>query len=263
MATRRRPRRSSRRRPRRAPGCRSRPVALAALLSLLLSSCGGAEPRPVEPSAATSDDATAESTRSAGEQPSAPQRRRPAATLRPLSQAEQAALDERLRRAAWANQVQRAETLIARGADVNAKDETQQSAYLIATSEGYLELLWLTLAHGADVDAKDSFNGTGLIRAAERGHHRVVRALLRAGIDRDHVNRLGYQAIHEAVWLGEDTPTYVQTVRTLARGGVRLDRPSDREGLTPLEMAEQRGHDGQAAVLRRALDGGGAGPDGG
>ena len=32
------------------------------------------------------------------------------------------------------------------GADVNAQDDTQQSAYLIATSEGFLDLLELTLA---------------------------------------------------------------------------------------------------------------------
>lgn len=64
--------------------------------------------------------------------------------------------------------------LIAQGADVNAQDATQQSAYLVTTSEGYLDLLELALAHGADVQAKDSFNGTGLIRAGERGHTGVV-----------------------------------------------------------------------------------------
>ena len=42
----------------------------------------------------------------------------------------QADLDQRLRDAAWANDVAAARDLIARGADVNAKDETQQSAYL-------------------------------------------------------------------------------------------------------------------------------------
>ena len=51
---------------------------------------------------------------------------------------------------------------------MNAKDRTVQSAYLISTSEGYLELLNLTLKHSEDVDSKDSFNGTGLIRAADK-----------------------------------------------------------------------------------------------
>jgi ankyrin repeat protein len=162
---------------------------------------------------------------------------------------EQAALDERLRAAAWAGDVDRARRLVARGADVDAKDETQQSAYLIATSEGHLELLRLALRSGARIDDKDSWNGTGLIRAAERGHALVVGELLRAGIDRDHVNRIGYQAIHEAVWLGDDTAAYATTVRLLAAGGVELDRRSPSAGLTPLEMARSRGFDQLQRIL--------------
>ena len=51
----------------------------------------------------------------------------------------------------------------------------------------------------------DSWNGTGLIRAAERGHWAVAGELIRAGVPLDHVNRVGYQAIHEAVWFGPAT----------------------------------------------------------
>ncbi len=65
-------------------------------------------------------------------------------------------LDTHLIQAAWKNHGTLARHLIAQGADVNAKDSTQQSAYLVATSEGDLDLLDLTLAHGADHAAKDS-----------------------------------------------------------------------------------------------------------
>jgi ankyrin repeat protein len=162
----------------------------------------------------------------------------------------QSALDESLRAAAWADDVRRARRLVALGADVNAKDETMQSAYLIAASEGHLELLDLALDHRARIDDKDSWNGTALIRAAERGHALVVGRLLQAGIDRDHVNRIGYQAIHEAVWLGEDTSAYVDTVRVLAAGGAALTTRSGTERLTPLEMARERGY----ADLERTLE---------
>jgi uncharacterized protein len=172
-------------------------------------------------------------------------------TAKPTA-AEQARLDAALRDAAWKDDLPRAAALVSRGADVNAKDETQQSAYLVATSEGRLGLLRLALAHGARIDDKDSWNGTGLIRAAERGHALVVGELLRAGIDRDHVNRIGYQAIHEAVWLGRDTSTYVDTVRVLVAGGVELDRPSRDESLTPLRMARERGFDRLTGVLVNA-----------
>ena len=168
------------------------------------------------------------------------------------SAAEQARLDTELRDAAWRDDLSRAKALVARGADVNAKDETEQSAYLVATSEGRLALLRLALANGARVDDKDSWNGTGLIRAAERGHALVVGELLRAGIDRNHVNRIGYQAIHEAVWLGRDTTTYVDTLRVLVAGGVELTRPSRGEGLTPLQMARERGFDRLTGVLVKA-----------
>lgn len=171
----------------------------------------------------------------------------------PSSVGNQAQLDDDLRAAAWVNDVPRARALIAQGANVNAKDSTVQSAYLIATSEGYLELLDLTLAHGGTVDDKDSWNGTGLIRAAERGHHLVVGRLLQAGIDRDHVNRIGYQAIHEAVTFGRDTTTYHATVRVLAAGGVELTRPSGQQGLTPRQMAVQRELRTALATLDRVV----------
>lgn len=146
---------------------------------------------------------------------------RPQATAGGAPPASEQGLDAQLRDAAWANDVERARGLIEACADVNAVDGTTQPAYLIATSEGYSELLELTLGAGADVDALDSWNGTGLIRAAERGHHLVVGRLLRAGIDKDHVNRIGYQAIHEAVWCCRRARD-----RAGARGGRRRARPS-------------------------------------
>ena len=208
-------------------------VLATLLVALALTACGGGATAtvPVQPPT------------SLAQTPTTPV---PTPTTR---SAELTTLNEGLRAAAWANDVTEARRLITLGADVNAKDETQQSAYLIATSEGYLDLLRLTLAHGAKVDDKDSWNGTGLIRAAERGHALVVGELLRAGIARDHINRIGYQAIHEAVWLGDDTPEYATTVRVLAAGGVELDRRAPSAELTPLEMARQIGHTGAAGIL--------------
>ena len=162
-------------------------------------------------------------------------------------------LDRRLIAAAHANDIDEARALIRQGADVNAKDETVQSAYLIATSEvgDDPRMLELTLSNGARVNDKDSFNGTGLIRAAERGHPRIVRRLLRAGIDRDHVNRLGWTALHEAIVLGDGGRAHVQTVRALVEGGVDIDLP-DGNGVRPLRLAEQRGQTRIAEILRRA-----------
>jgi hypothetical protein len=160
-------------------------------------------------------------------------------------------LNARLIAAAWANDLRRARRLIEAGADVNAKDETEQSAYLVATSEGYLRLLELTLRNGADVHSLDSFNGTGLIRAAERGHADVVARLLQTDIRVNHVNRLGWTALHEAIILGDGSQRYVDTVRLLVAGGADVDLPSERDGVTPLQHARSRGYDEIAALLTR------------
>ena len=178
-------------------------------------------------------------------------------TRDPLAQAD---LDRRLRDAAWADDVAAARDLIARGADVNAKDETQQSAYLVTTSEGYLDLLNLTLAHGGDVASKDSFNGTGLIRAGERGHTGVVGRLIQAGVEVNHVNRLGWTALHEAIILGKGTPAYDDTVRVLVAGGADVRLPSRRDGVAPLDHARSKGYARQVATLEKALRQDAAGP---
>jgi uncharacterized protein len=102
--------------------------------------------------------------------------------------------------AAYGNRLDVAKLLVEAGADVNAKVETQQSAYLISTSEvgDDPRLLELTLRNGANVRSLDSYNGTGLIRAAERGHVRIVERLLQTDIEVNHVNNLGWTALLEA-----------------------------------------------------------------
>ena len=161
-------------------------------------------------------------------------------------------LDARLIEAAWAGDVRRARRLIERGADVNAQDETQQSAFLIATSEGPVELLDLTLSHGADVDAHDSYDGTGLIRAAERGLADVVGRLVQTDISLDHVNNLGWTALHEAVVLGDGGTTAQETVRVLLAAGVDTAIVSGGAGLTAEQHARDLGHDDLARLLDRA-----------
>ena len=230
-----------------APSRLSGAVAL-----LLMAACTGpaATPEPNAPSPSPSSTVSSSPTEpEPSESPEAP----PDAT-EPSSPgpAEQARLDTLLRDAARADDVDRARRLIRRGANVNAKDDSEQSAYLISTSEGYLRLLELSLANGARVNDKDSFNGTGLIRAADRGHALVAGRLVRAGIDLDHVNRLGWTALHEAIVLGDGGPRYVDTVRVLVAAGVDVGIPSQRDGAAPVELARSRGYEDIARLLQRA-----------
>ena len=160
-------------------------------------------------------------------------------------------------RAAYGHHLDVAALLVQAGADVDLADDSRQSAYLIATSEvgDDPRLLELTLAAGADINAKDSYDGTGLIRAAERAHETIVERLLQAGIDRDHINRLGYTALHEAVVFGEGGPADQATVAALVAGGVDLGIP-DGSGTTALAHAERGGQREVASILRAAGAGG-------
>ncbi|HET9660506.1 MAG TPA: ankyrin repeat domain-containing protein [Thermomicrobiales bacterium] len=150
-------------------------------------------------------------------------------------------LNQALIAAAWRNDADEAGRLIAQGADVNAKDETVQSAFLIATSEGFLSLLALTLENGADIDSRDSFDGTGLIRAAERGHALLVGMLLRQGIAVDHINNVGWTALLEAIILGDGGQRYSDTVRVLLAGGADPFLPSQQDGISPMDHAQAQG----------------------
>jgi len=163
------------------------------------------------------------------------------------------ALDEQLLTAAYANDVDEASRLIEAGADVNAKDETVQSAYLIATSEvgDDPRLLELTLANGADVASLDSYDGTGLIRAADRGYTTIVSRLLETDVDVDHVNRLGWTALLEAIILGGGDGAHTDVVRLLVEAGADLTI-ADGQGVTPLAHAERSGYEEMAEILRSA-----------
>jgi ankyrin repeat protein len=119
------------------------------------------------------------------------------------------------------------------------KDNTIQSAYLISTMEGYTELLAKTLKAGADIHSTDSDNGTGLIRASDRGHVEVVRELLKTDIRVNHINRISWTALHEAIILGGGDERHTEIVRLLVDAGADVNLP-DKDGISPLEHAKNR-----------------------
>ncbi len=178
------------------------------------------------------------------------------AAAAPSESADQGSLDEALLTAAYANDVDEARRLVEAGADVNHKDTSEQSPYLIATSEvgDDPRLLELFLAHGALVNDKDSYNGTGTIRAAHRGYPAIIDRLVKAGIDLDHVNRLGWTALLEAVILGDGGRSHQDVVRLLLDAGADASI-RDRDGRTALEHAQTRGQEAIAALLAQHTGG--------
>ena len=92
-------------------------------------------------------------------------------------------LDRQLLAAAYRNDVSAARTLVADGADVNDKDGSEQSAYLIATSEigDDPRRLELTLDAGADANLPDKAGTTPPRTPRERDFPAIERILRQAG----------------------------------------------------------------------------------
>ncbi|WP_077489660.1 ankyrin repeat domain-containing protein [Sinomonas mesophila] len=139
--------------------------------------------------------------------------------------------------------------LIDAGGDVNAKDPIQDSAFLYAGAEGFIEILELTLAHGADVRSTNRFGGTALIPASEHGHVEAVRILIAAGVPANHVNNLGWTAMQEAILLNDGGPRQQETVRLLLEAGADPGI-RDPQGRTALQNAERLGYAEIAAIIR-------------
>jgi ankyrin repeat protein len=153
--------------------------------------------------------------------------------------------------AAYGDHLEVGRLLIEAGADVDVQDNSRQSAYLVPTADASLEFLRLTLQAGADVHRLDSYNGTGLIRAADRGHVAIIRELLTTDIAIDHVNRLGWTALLEAIILGDGGARHTEVVRLLVTAGASVNL-ADSGGITPLSHAQRRGFGEIVGVLQGA-----------
>ncbi|MFF3090457.1 ankyrin repeat domain-containing protein [Streptomyces nojiriensis] len=136
----------------------------------------------------------------------------------------------------------------------NAPDSREDSPWLVTGVTGSVGMMRLLLPAGPDPKQRNRFGGISLIPAAERGHTAYVRAVLDAtDIDVDHVNRLGWTALLEAVILGDGGPRHEEVVAALLAAGADPLLP-DHEGVTPYEHAVRRGFDGMARILKAAAD---------
>ncbi|MBC9796263.1 ankyrin repeat domain-containing protein [Sinomicrobium weinanense] len=155
--------------------------------------------------------------------------------------------------ATYENNVEAAGVLIKAGADVNARDHILTSPFLYAGANGYLEILKLCLNSGkVDYKVVNRYGGTALIPACERGHVSTVKELLKLDdFPIDHVNKLGWTALMEAIVLSNGGPRHVEIVQLLVDAGCNVNIP-DNDGVTPLMHAEQKGFKEIAAILKKA-----------
>jgi hypothetical protein len=156
--------------------------------------------------------------------------------------------------ATFARQRETIRALARAGADLGALENDRYDAVTIAAVADDEPTLAVLLELGASARLVTSrYDGTALIAAAHLGHDGVVRRLIGAGAPLDHVNKLHWTAVIEAIVLGDGGPRHQATLRALLDAGASW-KLTDREGRTPLELARARGY----AQMLRLLETSGA-----
>lgn len=150
------------------------------------------------------------------------------------------------------NDVKMAELLLKYKADVNQQDNIKDSPFLYAGASGYTELIKLYLKSGAKFDVFNRYNGSALIPACERGHIETVKILANTkSFPINHINRLGWTALLEAVILGDGSTKYQEIVRILIDAGADASI-ADHDGITPLKHSRKKGFTEITAILEKA-----------
>jgi hypothetical protein len=108
--------------------------------------------------------------------------------------------------------------LIAAGANVNLKDESDETALMMLDSDATSDLVWDLINAGARVSLKDNVGHTALMRAASANNLEAVKALIEAGAEVDARNNQGQTALMLAAAEGN-----VNVVRTLVLDGANIN----------------------------------------
>lgn len=154
--------------------------------------------------------------------------------------------------ATQARQTEAFRALLEAGADVDLRDDRLDNPFLYAGAEGILDILKLANEAGADPAITNRYGGVAVIPASERGHVETVRYLLtETDVDVDHVNKLGWTALLEAILLSDGGPRHQAIVALLIEAGADVDL-ADKDGVRPLAHARARGQTEIAALLAEA-----------
>jgi ankyrin repeat protein len=151
--------------------------------------------------------------------------------------------------AAFLGHQQAARALLKLGANPNALDTQKYDVVTIAAVRNDVPMLKIVLEGGADArNITSPYDGTALIAAAHLGHAEVVRTLIAAKAPLDHVNNLGWTALMESIVLGDGGRNHTETLDALVKAGANPNIP-DRQGVTPLGHARQRGYTAMVRIL--------------
>ncbi|XP_049841614.1 uncharacterized protein LOC126291924 [Schistocerca gregaria] len=155
----------------------------------------------------------------------------------------------RLIQAAKEGRVSELQSLLAAGADLEARDDDnfRKTALLWTAELGYAAAARCLLRAGAEVDARDGvFQATPLHWAAREGHAAVARQLLEARADADARNHIRTTPLLLAAEHG-----HLSLVRLLLAHS-SYHSAKNQHGWTPLHFAARNGHAEMASTLLEA-----------
>jgi hypothetical protein len=126
------------------------------------------------------------------------------------------------------------------------RETIELSELIRAAEDGDARGVESLLASGADVNARTQGGETALMRAAARGHAEVISLLLERGAEPDARRRDQWTALMLAAFFGR-----AEAARALLGGGADVTA-ADRNGSTALGWAVSRGHVEAARLLKEA-----------
>lgn len=156
-----------------------------------------------------------------------------------------------LLRAVAGDHVSVAKILLEAGASPNTQAANRDTPWLLAGALGRAEIIAAMLPRKPDLSIRNRYGGNALIPACERAHVEAVKLLLTSGIDLDHINDLGWTCLLEIVILGDGGPRHQQVARLVLDAGADPSL-ADKDGVTPLAHARQRGQQAIARLIEQA-----------
>ena len=123
------------------------------------------------------------------------------------------------------------ESLLNKGADVNAKDEDGETPLYRASFWNLVGIAKLLIENGADVNAKDTYGFTPLYWASYKGYADIAKFLIDNGADVNAQNNYGWAPLYCALDLNQ-----IGIAKLLIKNGADVDA-QNKEGWTPLHKA--------------------------
>ena len=151
-----------------------------------------------------------------------------------------------LHTAASVNHIEMVKLLIKHGANINSKDEADNSPLHLAIYNGHGKLAKLLIESGAYIHSRNYNDNLPIQMAAYAGLPEVIQQLIEAGSPINAQDQVGDTPLHDAALQGQE-----EAAQVLLEAGADVNA-TNNAGKTPLDLAERQGHDSLTEILKAA-----------